>query len=134
MQALGRGDEALTRYQASLAIRERLAAGEPDRADYQRDLSISCERLASATDNPSDVRAWQMRGIDIHRRLIQGDPARTDLVVELAVKLLNLASTSEEPTIDLREIVSLLEPLDVTGHLDLRGQQLLENTKAALGQ
>ena len=40
---LGQGDEARNAYAEALAIRERLVAAYPDRADYQRGLSISHE-------------------------------------------------------------------------------------------
>ena len=39
--SLGQGEKAREAYLKSLAIAERLAASEPDRADYQRDLSVS---------------------------------------------------------------------------------------------
>ncbi len=42
--ALGQGEQAREAYLKSLAIRERLAQAEPDRADYQRDLSVSYEQ------------------------------------------------------------------------------------------
>ena len=43
--ALGRGEQARDAYARSLAIRERLAKAEPDRADYQVDLVISLVRI-----------------------------------------------------------------------------------------
>ena len=39
--ALGQTTRALRRYDALLVRHERLAQAEPDRADYQRDLSVS---------------------------------------------------------------------------------------------
>jgi len=36
---------ALTSYRASLAIRERLAKADPGNAGWQRDLSVSHERI-----------------------------------------------------------------------------------------
>jgi hypothetical protein len=44
--AMGRGDEARQAarlFSQSLNVRRRLAEAEPDRADYQRDLSVSYE-------------------------------------------------------------------------------------------
>jgi hypothetical protein len=45
-RALGQGDLARDAYLKALAIAERLAQAEPDRADYQRDLVISLMRTA----------------------------------------------------------------------------------------
>ena len=130
MEALGRGEEALARYQASLAIAERLAAAEPDRADYQRDLSVSHERMASATQVAGDLTEsaqWQLRGIEIHRRLVAGDPENAELVCELGVKLHNMAPISNDPVSMLVEVVALLTPLAEAGLLDERGQKVLDS-------
>ena len=43
---------ALTSYRASLAIRERLAAGDPGNAGWQRDLAFSHWRLARYGNQP----------------------------------------------------------------------------------
>ena len=43
--AQGQLDAALTAYRASLAIRERLAAADPSNAAWQRDLSVSHDKL-----------------------------------------------------------------------------------------
>ena len=44
-RALGEGEKARDAYQSALAIAERLASREPDRADYQRDLAVSYYRM-----------------------------------------------------------------------------------------
>jgi hypothetical protein len=49
-RALGQGEAARQAYQNALAIAERLAQAEPDRADYQRDLVVSIVRLALLDD------------------------------------------------------------------------------------
>ena len=46
-RALGQGDKAREAYANALQIAERLAQAEPDRADYQRDLSVSHERMGA---------------------------------------------------------------------------------------
>ena len=67
-RALGQGEQAREAYQKSLAIRERLAQAEPDRADYQRDLSVSYERMG-----------------DLYRALGQGEQAREAYQKSLAI-------------------------------------------------
>jgi hypothetical protein len=44
-RALGQGEQARDAYAKALAIAERLAKAEPDRADYQVDLVISLVRI-----------------------------------------------------------------------------------------
>ncbi len=52
--ALGQGEQAREAYLKSLAIAERLAQAEPDRADYQRDLVVSLVRIAIDDDPAAD--------------------------------------------------------------------------------
>ena len=68
-RALGQGDDACKAFAASLAIRQRLATNEPDRADYQRDLSVSHDRMG-----------------DLFRVLGQGDDARKAYATSLAIR------------------------------------------------
>jgi tetratricopeptide (TPR) repeat protein len=46
LEAEGRQDEALELFRKDLAIAERLAAIEPNRADYAQDLAISLLKMA----------------------------------------------------------------------------------------
>ena len=41
-------EESLGYHQEALKIAERLAQAEPDRADYQRDLSVSYNKMSAA--------------------------------------------------------------------------------------
>lgn len=54
-RALGQGEEARQAFGKSLAIRERLAPAEPDRADYQRDLSCRASGCPK-TNRPRHAR------------------------------------------------------------------------------
>ena len=65
-RALGQGEQARQSYLQSLAIRERLAQAEPDRADYQRDLSVSYNKVG-----------------DLYRDLGQGEQARQSYLQSL---------------------------------------------------
>jgi hypothetical protein len=44
---LGQGEQARQLYTESLEIARRLAAAEPERADYQRDLETALARFSS---------------------------------------------------------------------------------------
>ncbi|HYM97673.1 MAG TPA: tetratricopeptide repeat protein, partial [Candidatus Sulfotelmatobacter sp.] len=67
--ALGFTDRARERYQRLMEGHERLAAGEPDRADYQRDLSLLYNKLG-----------------DLYRALGQGEQAREAYSKSLAIR------------------------------------------------
>jgi tetratricopeptide (TPR) repeat protein len=67
--------------------RERLVRAEPDRADYQRDLSVSCVRmgdLARALGQREEARQAFARALAIRERLAQAEPARTDYQHDLS--------------------------------------------------
>ena len=66
--ALGQTGRAMSRYQQLLRRQEKLAQAEPDRADYQRDLSVSYDRMG-----------------DLFRALGQGEEARQAYRKSLAI-------------------------------------------------
>src|SRR5207342_2699303 len=79
--ALGQGDEARTAYAAALAICERLAAAEPERADYQRDLSVSYNRMGDlfrALGQGDEARKAYSADLAIAKRLAAAEPERAD--------------------------------------------------------
>ncbi len=72
---------ARTAYQASLDIRTRLAAADPTNSEWQRDLSISHERLGDLARAAGDFdrRPHRLPGQPRHRpRLAAADPTNTD--------------------------------------------------------
>ena len=72
----------------SLGISERLAQAEPDRADYQRDVIISCVKIAENV--PEEARPHLSRALDIALHLrSQGrlDPVDVWMPDDLARRL-----------------------------------------------
>ncbi|MGH3838202.1 MAG: tetratricopeptide repeat protein, partial [Pseudonocardiaceae bacterium] len=87
-QALGQGEQALKLYQQSLHIRDRLAQAEPDRADYQRDLSISYNKLGDlyqALGQGEQALKLYQQSLHIADRLAQAEPDRADYQRDLSV-------------------------------------------------
>ena len=85
---LGRIRDAEPRYREALAIAERLAAGEPERADYQRDLSVSYNRMGdlySALGDDAGAREAYGKSLLIRERLAAGEPERADYQRDLSV-------------------------------------------------
>ena len=68
---------ALTRYQASLAISERLAQADPGNAGWQRDLSVSHDKIGDVQRAQGDLAAAltsYQASLAIRDRLAQADP------------------------------------------------------------
>ena len=59
LAAQGNGAEALTAYQRSLGIRERLAQQDPTNAEWQTDLVVSYWKLAQANTPVTEGHATQ---------------------------------------------------------------------------
>jgi hypothetical protein len=80
--AVDAGDLATARdhYQASLDIAERLAAADSANSGWQRDLSVSHERLGDVAVDAGDLataRDHYQASLDIRERLAAANPANT---------------------------------------------------------
>ena len=70
------------------AIIERLAESEPDRADYQRDLSVSYNKVGDlyrALGQGEPAREAYLKSLAIRERLAQAEPDRADYQRDLSV-------------------------------------------------
>ncbi|MCA1673549.1 MAG: tetratricopeptide repeat protein, partial [Actinobacteria bacterium] len=79
--ALGFTTEAVERYRNLVETFSQRARAEPGRADYQRDLSISYERLGdlhSALGEGEQALALFQQSLDIRQRLARAEPGRAD--------------------------------------------------------
>ena len=65
--AQGEGGAALAAYGSGMAIAERLAAADPGNAEWQRDLIVSCVKLAEA--EPATARVPLGRALAVARAL-----------------------------------------------------------------
>ena len=79
---------ALTSYQASLAIADRLAKADPGNAGWQRDLSVSHEKIGDvqrAQGNlPAALTSYQA-SLAIRERLAKADPGNAGWQRDLAL-------------------------------------------------
>ncbi len=95
-EQLGFTGLAADRWHHVIAVTERLAEAEPDRADYQRDLSISYNKLGDlmvAVGRGEDATRLYTQSLDIRRRLAEAEPDRADYQRDLPVSLYRIAST-----------------------------------------
>jgi len=86
--ALGFTDRALDRYESLLEAYQRLAQAEPNRADYQRDLSVLYNRAGDLYRNlgqGEQARQSYRAALQIRERLAQAEPDRADYQRDLSV-------------------------------------------------
>ena len=97
LAASGATDRALDLYGQMLARDQKRVAAEPGRADYQRDLSVSYNRLGDieAALGHGDVAQSHFRqGLDIAERLAAAEPGRDDYQRDLSVSYERLGSAA----------------------------------------
>ena len=90
LKAQGKLDEALKAYRDSLAIRERLAAADRSNTEWQRDLSISYEKVGDvlkAQGKLDDALTAYRDSLAIRERLIAADPQQHRVAARSVVRL-----------------------------------------------
>src|SRR5205823_4785451 len=120
-RTLGQGEVARDYILKDLAIAERLAAAEPDRADYQRDLRVSYEHMGDLYEALGDgdkSREYRDKDLAIAERLAAAEPDRADYQVDLVISLVNVG-TNEKPTDNerLQRALSIILALKREGRL-----------------
>ena len=93
--AQGKLPEALKAYRDDLAISDRLAKSDPGNAGWQRDLTVSYDRigdvLVAQGKLPEALKAYR-DGLAISDRLAQSDPGNAGWQRDLSVSYAKLAS------------------------------------------
>jgi tetratricopeptide (TPR) repeat protein len=121
----GDGAGALAAYQAGLTIAEGLAKRDPANTEWQRDLSVSHNKmgdvLVSQGDGAGALAAYQA-GLTIREGLAKRDPANTQWQVDVAVSFAKLGSLDSILSIQQRQQylsrgLSLLTALKQVGRL-----------------
>ncbi|MEM8814349.1 MAG: tetratricopeptide repeat protein [Pseudomonadota bacterium] len=88
LMALGATERAKQRYEEANDICERLARAEPDRADYQRNLAVSYNKLGGlyrAFGQGEAAHTAFQNALEIVERLARAEPERADYQRDLAV-------------------------------------------------
>ncbi len=86
--ALGASDSAMRRYRELLTRHERLVQAEPERADYQRELSVSYNKVGDlnwALGQGEQAHDFYVKALVIAKRLADAEPNRTDYQRDLSV-------------------------------------------------
>jgi tetratricopeptide (TPR) repeat protein len=104
-----------------LKIVECLAREEPERADYQRGLSISYERLGilySLQKQAEKAREAFLARLEIAERLAREEPDRVNLQQALVTSLVWLSEgDGQDAAAHLQRALSIVESLEESGRL-----------------
>jgi tetratricopeptide (TPR) repeat protein len=113
--ALGGTESAFRRYEKLLERHKHLAKAEPERADYQRDLSVSHERMGnlySALGQGEKARESYQSALGIRERLSHSEPERADYQRDLATSLWLVGEAENPADIKfLKRALAILESL-----------------------
>jgi tetratricopeptide (TPR) repeat protein len=90
---------ALSSYKQGLEIAQKLAARDPANTEWQRDLSVSYDRIGDVQraqgDLPSALSSYK-QGLEIREKLAARDPANAQWKTDLVISLWELASILEQ--------------------------------------
>jgi hypothetical protein len=120
--AQGDGAGALAAYRTGLAIREVLAARDPANTDWQRDLSVSHNKIGDvlvAQGDGAGALAAYRTGLAIAEVLAARDPANAQWQTDVAVSCAKLGTLDHGQSVKARR-----------DHL-LRGREILATLKSA---
>ena len=133
-QAQGDLAAALTSYQASLAIAERLTKADPDNAGWQRDLSVSYDNVGDVQQAQGDLATAltsYQASLAIRERLAKADPGNAGWQRDLSVSYnkvgdvqqaqgdLATALTSYQASLAIRERLAKADPGNADWQRDL---------------
>ncbi|MFN6106490.1 MAG: hypothetical protein ACK5EA_18815, partial [Planctomycetaceae bacterium] len=133
--ALGDGPAARDAFQKSLDIAQKLASAEPDRADYQRDLSVSFNKMGDLELSQGNVAAARdafQKDLEIAITLANREPDRADYQVDVVLSLIQMAKFDEDPRPSLGRALQILEQLDRTGRLSPAHRPMLDRLRQAM--
>ena len=135
--ALAQTSRAFQRYEAMQRFLEGKAKAEPDRADYQRDLSVSYNKMGDlygALGQGEQAREAYAKALAIAERLAKAEPDRADVQVDLVISLVKVASLEAPPDLArLQKALGLLEGLAAEGRLSHEHQPKLAALRSMLG-
>ena len=135
--ALGFTANAFHRYEALLRWSAARVDSEPDRADYQRDLSVSYERMGDlyvALGQGEQARVSFQRALEIRERLASAEPDRADYQRDLSVSLVRVGQMDDSNRqACLSRALAILKTLEAGGRLNPTDKPLIEAIDKMLG-
>ena len=135
--AQGNLPDALTSFRDSLAIRDRLSKADPNNASWQRDLSVSYNKIGDvlvAQGNLPDALKSFREDFAIADRLAKADPANVQWQVDLVVSHWRLADHGDDPARRWSLIVTTLRKLRAGDKLTAEQAKWLPEAEARLAE
>ena len=127
---------ALTSYRASLAIPERLAKADPGNADWQRDLSVSHDRIGDVQvaqgDLPAALTSYRA-SLAISERLAKADPGNAEWQRDLIVSYVKLSDVTGDKMYAVQALDIALA-MQKRGILAPRDSWMIEDLRRRAGQ
>ena len=106
-----------------MAIAQKLAASDPSNSQWQRDLSISHERIGDTQRAQGDLagalKSYQA-GMAIRQRLAASDPSNSEWQTDVAVLAWNIGTLKGSPQTAAERRVVLVQGLKVLDSLAQR--------------
>jgi tetratricopeptide (TPR) repeat protein len=143
LTAAGRHREALSAYQRSVEMLERLRAGKPtDKKSSQRDLMLGHERIADsllANGRKDEALVSYNRSLAMCEALVVDNPTNTELEHELSVimekigQVLTSAGSHEEATSNYNRVMAIRRELATTQPGNTRWRHSLAAAHLNLG-
>ncbi|HTW28913.1 MAG TPA: tetratricopeptide repeat protein, partial [Acetobacteraceae bacterium] len=133
--AQGKLAEALTAFRDGLAIRERLAAADPGNAGWQRDLSVSHNKIGEVLVAQGKLAEALTAFRDSHaifERLAAADPGNAGWQTDLVASHARLAQQGDEPERRWAFVVATLRRLSAEGRLTAAQEAWLPTAEANL--
>jgi tetratricopeptide (TPR) repeat protein len=127
---------ALASYRKALGIAETLAARDPANTDWQRDLSVSYEKIGNVQLEQGDLAgalASYRKTLGIAETLAARDPANAEWQRDLIVSLVTLGKTSREKTYLVRAL-KIAVSLQEAGKLVPADEWMVDDLKKAVAQ
>ena len=132
----GDGPGALAAYRKSLAIAEALAARDPANTAWQRDLSVSHERIGNVLvaqgDGPGALAGYR-KSLAIREALVARDPANTEWQRDLIVSFVKLSKVTGDKAYAVKALDLVLE-MQQGGILAPRDAWMIEDLERRSGR
>ena len=130
-------------YQSALQIREKLAARDPANTEWQRDLSISHNRIGDVHQAQGDLEAAlsaYQQSLQIAEKLAARDPANPQWQADLVVSLWRMADVLEhqnppqrkEAAANYQRALDILRPLAAGNRLTADQKGWIANVQKRL--
>ena len=122
---------ALKSYQAVMSIRQKLAATDPSNSEWQRDLSVSHDRIGDTQSAQGDLagalKSYQA-GMTIRQKLAAADPSNSGWQTDVAISAWKIGMLKGSPQSSAERRAVLEQGLKILDTLAQR--ELLVPTRA----